>query len=137
MDYEKLLEYRNTRNLFPIKLGIFAEEIGPGYARVTKTVEKSDLNAGGGAHGGLLFTIADTAAGTAMASYGHFTVTVSATYNYLRGAKEGDILTSEARVIKQGNTLCVLDVTVKNQNDVLIGTSSFTYYMLDGKLDLE
>ena len=36
MDYEKLRDTRNSTNPFAQRLGIFVEEIGPGYARAVK-----------------------------------------------------------------------------------------------------
>ncbi len=38
MDYQKLKDTRNSTNPFAQRLGIFVEEIGPGYARAVKDV---------------------------------------------------------------------------------------------------
>ena len=38
MDYQKIKDYRNAHNPYSQRLGILVEEIGPGYARVVKTV---------------------------------------------------------------------------------------------------
>lgn len=136
MDFQKLKEFRNTHNPYCAKMGIRVEEIREGYARVVKTVTEEDLNPAGLAHGGCVFSMADTASGAASASHGYFAVTVNANYNYLRGGKVGDQLTAEATEVKAGKTLCVYDVTVKAQDGKLLGTGTFTYYLLDRKIEL-
>lgn len=136
MDFEKLKEFRNTNNPFCQRLGISVEEIGPGYARITKQVTQEDLNPAGLAHGGVYFTMADTASGAACASHGYYGVTVNANYNYLKSGKCGDTLIAEAAEAKAGRTLCVYDVRVTDQNGTLLGTGTSTYYLLDRKIEL-
>ena len=70
MDMQKILEYRNARNRFCQRIGITVTELSPGYAKVVKTVTEDDLNPVDVAHGGLFFSMADNAAGSAMAAYG-------------------------------------------------------------------
>ena len=76
MDYEKIRAFRNANNPYAQRQGVLVEEIGPGYARVVKTVEAEDVNPLGVPHGGVYFTLADTACGSAAASYGTMAVTV-------------------------------------------------------------
>lgn len=61
MDFQKLKDFRNTHNPFCEKLGILVEEIQAGCAKVTKHVTEEDLNPAGLAHGGVYFSMADTA----------------------------------------------------------------------------
>lgn len=136
MDFQKMAEFRNTHNPYSQRLGIFVEEIALGYARVTKTVTPEDLNPVGFAHGGVYFSMADTACGSAVASHGHMAVTVNASYNYFRSAKIGDTLTAEARESKFGKTICVYDVRITDQSGTLLGTGSFTFYQLEQKIEL-
>ena len=136
MDFQKLKDFRNTHNPFCEKLGSLVEEIQAGCAKVTKHVTEEDLNPAGLAHGGVYFSMADTAAGAASASHGFFAVTVNAQYNYLRGGKPGDTFTAVARESKGGRTICVYDVQVTNQDGILLGTGTFTYYLLDRKIEL-
>ena len=136
MDYQKIVEYRNARNPYVQRQGIQVEEIGPGYARVTKTVIPEDANPLGVPHGGVYFTMADTACGSAMASYGYKAVTMNASYNFFRSANMGDLLTAEAQEAKHGQTVSVYEVRIANQNGTLLGTGTFTFYQLPEKLDI-
>lgn len=135
LDFEKIVEYRNKHNRFARKLGISVESIFPGGARVVKTIEEDDLNPLGRAHGGVYFTMADSAAGSAMVSRGYAAVTMSATYNFFRSAEIGDVVTAEAAEVKAGNTVCVYDVRVTDQRDTLLGTGTFTFYRLEEKIE--
>lgn len=130
MDYEKIRAFRNANNPYTQRQGIYVEEIRLGYARVIKTVEHDDVNPLNVPHGGVYFTMADSACGSAMAAHGTMAVTVDATYHFLRSAKIGDTLTAEAQEIKTGKNLCVLDVLIHDQNNVLLGSGTFTFYRL-------
>ena len=136
MDYQALVNSRNERNLFAKRVGALVTEISQGYARVEKTVEPDDANPVGVPHGGGDFTMADNACGSAMATHGCMAVTVNASYNFFRSARVGDHLTAEAREVKTGRTVCVYDVRLTNQDDVLLGTGTFTFYKLDQKLEV-
>ena len=131
MDLEKLKEIRSTKSPFARRLGIVVEEIRPGYARATMVVTGEETNSYGTVHGGCCYTLADVATGAACGSYGIKSMTASASYNYLGKGHEGDTLTAVAEERKQGKHLGVYDVSIKNQEGKLLGTGTFTYYMLD------
>lgn len=135
MDFQKITEYRNAHNPAVTRLGIFVQEVGPGYARVTKTVEAEDLNPLNVPHGGIYFSMADTACGSAMASHGHMAVTMNASYNFFRSASLGDALTAEATEVKHGKTVCVYEARVSDQNGTLLGTGTFTFYQLEQEIE--
>ena len=136
MELSEILEYRNSRNRFCKKLGITVTELSPGYAKTVKTITEDDLNPVDIAHGGVYFTMADNATGSAVAAYGEKAVTLNAQYNYMRSAKAGDVLTAEAREVKHGGTVSVCDVRITDQNGTLMGTGTFTFYNLKQPLDL-
>lgn len=134
-EYQKIMEMRNARNRFTQKLGIRLEALSAGYARVVKTVEEDDLNPLGRTHGGVYFTMADNAAGSAMSARGYMAVTLNASYSFFRSASVGERLIAEASEVKTGKTVCVYDVRVANQDGDLLGTGTFTFFQLDQKLE--
>lgn len=135
-DLEKLLKFRNLHNPYCQRQGIVVQELRPGYARVTKTVTPDDVNPLNVPHGGLYFTMADNACGSAMVGYGDACVTVDASYHFLRSGKIGDTLTAEAAEVRHGNLISVLDVKITNQNGVVLGTGSFTFCSLGYKIEI-
>ena len=136
MDLEKLRKFRNDKNPYAALLGIHVEEIGLGTARATIHLEDRHLNPVGVPHGGVYFSLADTACGSAMASHGYYAVTVNASYNFLRSAKLGDHLVAEARETKGGRTLCFYHVEIRDQAGTLLGSGDFTFYKLDREIPL-
>ena len=131
MDYEQIRAFRNEKNLFGKRLGIYVEELGPGYARAVKTVTEEDLNPLQVPHGGVYFTLADTACGSAMAAYGAMAVTVNCSFSVLKSAKAGDRLTAEARELPGGRSICVLEARVTGEAGELFAAGAFTFRRLD------
>lgn len=136
MDYEQIRAFRNENNRFGKRLGIHVEELRPGYARAVKTVTEEDLNPVQVTHGGIYFTLADTACGSAMAAYGTMAVTINCSFSFLRSAGPGETLTAEARELQSGRTICVLEARVTGGDGRLFAVGTFTFRRLDKKLDL-
>ena len=131
MDYERLRAFRNERNPFPRRLGIYVEELRPGHARAVKTVTEEDLNPIQVTHGGVYYTLADTACGSVMAAYGTMAVTINSAFSFLKSAQAGERLTAEARELPGGRSVCVLEVRVTGGEGELFATGTFTFRRLD------
>ena len=105
MDLKELAKSRNAKNVFCNRLGIQIRDIAPGRAVVVKTVGPEDVNPLGIPHGGVYFSMADTACGTAMATHGYAAVTMDANYHFLKSAAVGDTLTAESFEVRSGRTI--------------------------------
>jgi acyl-CoA thioesterase len=77
--------------------GIVIEEAGVGHARLRMTIRADMTNGHGTAHGGMIFSLADTAFAYACNGRNQTTVAASASIIFLAPASEGDILIAEAR----------------------------------------
>ncbi len=97
------------------QLGIEIEIPAPGEAIATMMVRDDMIQGHGVCHGGLLFTLADTAFAFACNAYDTPTVSSGGNINYLRPAKAGDHLRAHAREQQRGRQLGVYDVVVQNQ----------------------
>ena len=136
MDYERFRTFRNTQNPYAKRLGIYVEELRPGYARAVKTVTEEDLNPAHVPHGGVYFSLADTACGSALAAYGNVCLTISSSLSFLKSAKAGDRLTAEARELQNGRSVCVLEVRVTGEDGALLAAGTFTFRRLEKKIEL-
>ena len=96
-------------------LGIALEEIRPGYARMKMTIRADMVNGHDLAHGGLIFTLADSTFAFACNSHNHVTVAQGATIEFLAPGKLGDVLTAEGRERHASGRTGVYDITVTNQ----------------------
>ncbi len=136
MDYERIRAFRNEKNRFCRQLGIYVEELRPGYARAVKTVTEEDLNPLEIPHGGVYFALADTACGSARAAYGTMAVTVNCSFNFLKSAQVGSKLTAEARELQSGQSICVLEARVTGEAGELFAVGTFTFRRLDRPIEL-
>ena len=73
-------------------LGIELEDAGVGRATTRMTVREDMLNGAGKCHGGVIFTLADTAFQCACNSYGRPTVSAASSIQFVRPASVGDEL---------------------------------------------
>lgn len=128
--YEKVREKRNSLNFFARKLGITITKIDKDYAEGELPVDESFTNPQGSVQGGAMFTLADAVGGAAAGYDGRRIATVDASFHYLKPGLHTSLLKAKTRLVKAGSTLSVLDVSVYDQDDVLLSEGIFTYFIM-------
>ncbi|ARJ65766.1 phenylacetic acid degradation protein PaaD [Magnetospirillum sp. ME-1] len=118
----------------PRALGIELDTIGPGHARMSMTVTGDMLNAVGTGHGGITFTLADTAFAYACNSYDRPAVALSCTITYPAAAHPGDRLTAECREIHRKGRNGTYDCTVTNQTGEVVALFRGQCRILEGHI---
>lgn len=93
-------------------LGMTLDEVRPGYARLSMTITEAMTNGHAIAHGGFIFTLADSAFAFACNSYGPTTVAAHCDISFLIAAHAGDVLTAEAVERARYGRNGIYDVTV-------------------------
>jgi len=93
--------------------GIMLEEARQGYARIAMIVRPDMLNGHATAHGGMVFSLADTAFAYACNSRDERTVAQQASIVFLAPALEGDRLIAEARELSRVGRIGVYSVSVR------------------------
>ncbi len=101
-------------------LGMRIVRVGPGHAELAMTVRNDMVNGHAICHGGLVFTLADSAFAFACNSYNFNTVANGCTIEFLAPAHEGDVLTAVAHERSQVGRNGIYDVEVRNQDGVTI-----------------
>jgi len=101
-------------------LGIEIEIPETGSAIATMTVRPDMTNGFDLCHGGLIFTLADTAFAFACNAYDDVTVAGSGTVEFLRPVYEGDLLRAVALEEHRGKRSGVYAVEVVNQRDEFV-----------------
>jgi acyl-CoA thioesterase len=115
-------------------LGIRLVEIRPGYARMAMRVRADMVNGHHICHGGMVFTLADTAFAYSCNSYNENTVAATASIDFLAPAREGDELTAVATELWRTRRNGIYEITVTNQQDERIALFRGRSYRIDGKL---
>ena len=96
-------------------LGMSLLSVKPGSARVTMTVRSDMVNGHRICHGGLIFSLADTAFAISCNSHNDNTVAAAAAIDFLAPAHEGDLLTAEASELWRSGRSGLYEITVTNQ----------------------
>jgi acyl-CoA thioesterase len=100
-------------------LGMEIVEVGPGRATLTMTVGEAMLNGHEIAHGGYIFTLADSAFAFACNSYGERTVAQHCTISFVKPVAKGDRLVATAKEVSRSGRSGIYDVSV-SANGVVI-----------------
>lgn len=98
-------------------LGMDAVVIETDHARVRMTITDVMVNGHDIAHGGYIFTLADSAFALACNSRGRTTVAAGADITFVAAARRGDVLVAEARVRTAYGRSGITDVTVTREDD--------------------
>ena len=94
-------------------LGIDILECEVGRCKVGMTVRKEMLNSMNKAHGGITYSLADTAFGFSANTYGKFAVSIETSINHIEALEEGDYITAESIIDETKNKLGFHVIEVK------------------------
>lgn len=101
-------------------LGMEVLDVGPGRARLRMAVRPEMCNGHLTCHGGMIFSLADSAFAFACNSHNRVTVANNCSIAFIAAAREGDILIAEAVERHRGTRSGVYDVTVTDQTGRLV-----------------
>lgn len=93
-------------------VGLKLDAIGPGTARMSVTVAPNHLNGHGICHGGIIFTLADSAFAFACNSHNRVAVAQHNSISFLSPGRAGEVLTAEATEISLTGRSGLTDVKV-------------------------
>lgn len=100
-------------------LGIEILECEIGRCKVAITVRKEMLNSMNKAHGGITYSLADTAFGFAANTHGKFAVSIETSINHIEAVNEGDYLVAESVIEKVNNKLGFNIIEVKRGDEMV------------------
>ena len=103
-----------AKNSYMIFNGIEVEQLTVDHCIVSMKLRDEQKNPHGTAHGGVLYTIADTVAGLLSRADGRQYMTLDGEIHYLRAASSGKIY-GEGIIVRRGRTTVVMDVSIKDE----------------------
>jgi acyl-CoA thioesterase len=116
------------------QLGIALETIAPGAAVCRMTVRDDMVQGHGTCHGGIVFTLADTAFAYACNAYNRVTVALGAEIAFLAPACAGEVLTARAHERSRAGRTGIYDVEVSNGAGALVALFRGTSYETRGEV---
>ncbi len=98
-------------------LGISILEIRVGYSKITMKVRPEMINGFGIVHGGIAFSLADSAFAFACNNRNNLSVALDTAINFTKPVHVGDELTAEANEIHNGKSTGLYHISITNQKE--------------------
>ena len=124
----KVVDTMMNNDWFSQWLGIRVDEISEGGCRLSMKVRKDMLNGFGIAHGGIAFSLADSALAFASNSHNQKSLVIEASSSFTHAVKEGDTLIATAKEISLSKRLGVYQITVSRSDDTKVMILKGTVY---------
>tara|TARA_B100001146_G_C15961988_1_gene340222 strand:- start:211 stop:633 length:423 start_codon:yes stop_codon:yes gene_type:complete len=125
---EKVFRKMYDNDAFSQWLGIEVVEVKDGYCELKMTVRKEMLNGFQIAHGGIAYSIADSALAFASNSHGRKSLSVETSISHTVSVKEGDVLTAITEELSLSNKIGVYLITITNQDNQEVAYFKGTVY---------
>jgi len=103
-------------DLFSQWLGISVHEVREGYSKIGMTIREEMINGFGIVHGGIAFSLADSAFAFACNNRNNLSVALDTSINFTKSTQPGDVLTAEAKELHNGRSTGLYLITVTNQH---------------------
>jgi acyl-CoA thioesterase len=114
---KSVVSHMMENDFFSQWLGIEVLEIKEGYSRIKMTVRKEMVNGFGIVHGGIPFSLADSAFAFACNNRNNLSVALDTSINFIKPVHVGDELSAEAKEMHNGKSTGLYHITITNQND--------------------
>ena len=101
-------------------LGIEVLAIREGYSKIRMTIRPEMVNGFGIVHGGVTFSLADSAFAFACNNRNNLSVALDTSINFTRPVQVNDVLTAEATEIHNGNSTGLYQIAIHNQDNKLV-----------------
>jgi len=109
-------------------------EVREGYSKIQMTIRKEMVNGFGIVHGGLPFSLADSAFAFACNNRNNLSVALDVTITFTKAVNVGDTLTAEAKEFHNGRSTGVYLITVTNQKNEQVALFKGTCFRTGKKL---
>jgi acyl-CoA thioesterase len=114
---KKVVDHMMNKDAFSQWLGIEVIEIAEGYSKLQLTVRNEMVNGFGIAHGGIAFSLADSALAFACNNRNNLSVALDVTITFTKAVNVNDLLTAEAKEVHNGKSTGVYLITIHNQKN--------------------
>lgn len=130
----KVVAHMMQNDLFSQWLGIEVLEVKEGYSKIKMTIRKEMVNGFGIAHGGIPFSLADSAFAFACNNRNNLSVALDTSINFIKPVHIADVLTAEAKELHNGKSTGLYHITISNQNDHVVAIFKGTCFKTDKRL---
>jgi acyl-CoA thioesterase len=109
-----------SQDAFSQWLGIEILEIKEGYSKIKMQIRQEMVNGLGIIHGGVTFSMADSAFAFACNNRNNLSVALDTSINFIKPVHIGDVLIAEARELHNGKSTGLYQIEIYNQKKHLV-----------------
>ncbi len=124
----QVVNHMYSNDWFSQWLGIEILEVAAGRCTLRMKVRKEMLNGFGIAHGGITYSVADSALAFASNSHGRKSVSVETSVSHTISLKEGDIITAVAEEVSLSDKIGIYYINVLNPENKTVALFRGTVY---------
>ncbi len=115
--YRQVVDHMMIHDKFSQWLGIEVLDIQEGYSKIKMTVREEMINGFGIVHGGIAFSLADSAFAFACNNRNNLSVALDTSINFTKAIQVGDELTAETKETHNGRSTGLYFITITNQKN--------------------
>ena len=124
----KIVNKMYDQDAFSQWLGIEIVDVSEGYCQLKMKVRKEMLNGFHIAHGGIAYSLADSALAFASNSHGRKSLSVETSISHMVSIKAGDVLTAMTKELSRSDKIGVYLITITNNENQEIANFKGTVY---------
>ena len=124
----KIINKMFDQDAFSQWLGIEIIDVSEGFCQLKMTVRKEMLNGFQIAHGGIAYSLADSALAFASNSHGRKSLSVETSISHTVSLKESDVLTVTTKELSLSDKIGVYLITIINQSNKDVAYFKGTVY---------
>ena len=125
---QKIIKKMFDQDAFSQWLGIEIIDVSEGFCQLKMTVRKEMLNGFQIAHGGIAYSLADSALAFASNSHGRKSLSVETSISHTVSVIEGDVLTVTTKELSLSDKIGVYLITIINQSNEDVAYFKGTVY---------
>lgn len=130
----EVVTHMMRHDLFSQWLGIQVLEVSEGYSKIKMTVRSEMINGFGIVHGGIAFSLADSAFAFACNNRNVLSVALDTAINFLKPVHVGDELVAEAKELHNGKSTGLYHIAITNQHGHIVAVFKGTCFRTNKKL---
>ncbi len=131
---QKVVEYMMEHDKFSQWLGIEILDIKEGYSKIQMTIREEMINGFGIVHGGIAFSLGDSAFAFACNNRNTLSVALDTAINFLKPVHPGDVLIAEAKELHNGKSTGLYHIAITNQQGYVVAMFKGTCFRTAKKL---
>jgi acyl-CoA thioesterase len=130
----EVVAHMMQNDLFSQWLGIEVLDVKEGYSKIKMTVREEMINGFGIVHGGIAFSLSDSAFAFACNNRNVLSVALDTSINFTKPVHVGDVLVAETKELHNGKSTGLYHISITNQHDHLVALFKGTCFRTNKSL---